>query len=181
MGAEQWLAKRAPARGHWDSGCSRRWVRRRCSGPSDSVTCRPGTRPCWGSGTRSWSRASSLSDRCTALQFNRTQPSHRGVTDGGTVGAVAPRRSMRAAQKQPRRKYFMTKKVKIAHTRLPSVGFRSWSRFLAVSLQVTWVINLVADYHCFPPGLQLPPQPLRGLLPILLLGEQRHNGCEQFA
>jgi len=33
----------------------------------------------------------------------------------------------------------------------------------------------------FPPGLQLPPQPLRGLLPILLLGEQRHNGCEQFA
>ena len=31
------------------------------------------------------------------------------------------------------------------------------------------------------PGLQLPPQPLRGLLPVLLLGEQRHNGCEQFA
>ena len=26
-----------------------------------------------------------------------------------------------------------------------------------------------------------PPQPLRGLLPILLRGEQRHNGCEQFA
>jgi len=35
--------------------------------------------------------------------------------------------------------------------------------------------------YYFPPGLQLPPQPLRGLLPILLLGEQRHNGCEQFA
>ena len=33
----------------------------------------------------------------------------------------------------------------------------------------------------FPPGLQLPPQPLRGLLPVLLLGEQRHDGCEQFA
>ena len=32
----------------------------------------------------------------------------------------------------------------------------------------------------FPPGLQLPAQPLRGLLPVLLLG-QRHNGCEQFA
>jgi len=29
------------------------------------------------------------------------------------------------------------KKVKVAHTRLPSVGFRSLSRFLAVSLQVT--------------------------------------------
>ena len=24
-------------------------------------------------------------------------------------------------------------------------------------------------------------QPLRGLISILLLGEQRHNGCEQFA
>ena len=40
------------------------------------------------------------------------------------------------------------------------------------------------------PGDRLPllsarpavtPEPLRGLLPILLLGEQRHNGCEQFA
>jgi len=35
--------------------------------------------------------------------------------------------------------------------------------------------------HYFPPGPQLPSQPLRRLLPILLLGEQRHNGCEQFA
>ena len=31
----------------------------------------------------------------------------------------------------------------------------------------------------FSPGLQLPPQPLRRLLPISLLAE--HNGCEQFA
>jgi len=72
-------------------------------------------------------------------------------------------------------------KVKVEHTRLPSVGFRSWSQFLAVSMQVTWVINPAVGCHYFPPGLQLPPQPLRGLLPILLLGEQRHNGCEQFA
>ena len=35
--------------------------------------------------------------------------------------------------------------------------------------------------HYFLPVPQLPPQPLRGLLPILLLGEQKHNGCEQFA
>ena len=27
---------------------------------------------------------------------------------------------------------------------------------------------------------QLPSQPLRGLLPVSLLGEQRHSGCEQF-
>jgi len=32
--------------------------------------------------------------------------------------------------------------------------------------------------HYFPPRLQ---QPLRELLPILLLGEQRHSWCEQFA
>jgi len=72
-------------------------------------------------------------------------------------------------------------KAKVAHTRLPSVGFRSWSRFLAVSLQVTWVMNPAVGCHYFPPGLQLPWQPLRRLLPISLLGEQRHNRCEQFA
>ena len=33
--------------------------------------------------------------------------------------------------------------------------------------------------HYFPPGLQLPPQPFRGLLPVLLLGKQRHNRCKQ--
>ena len=49
----------------------------------------------------------------------------------------------------------------MAHTRLPSVGFPSWSRFLAVSLQVTWVINPAVGYHYFPPGPQLPSQPLR--------------------
>jgi len=48
------------------------------------------------------------------------------------------------------------KKVKVTHTRLPSVhvGFRSWSRFLAVSLQVTWVINPTVSCHYFPPGPQ---------------------------
>ena len=59
-------------------------------------------------------------------------------------------------------------KVKVTHTRLPSVGFRS--------------SQPAGDVTHKPGGrLQLPPQPLRGLLPILLLGEQRHNGCEQFA
>ena len=72
--------------------------------------------------------------------------------------------------------YYTTTK-KLSHTRLPSVGFRSWSRFLAVSLQVTWVIIPAVGCHYFQPGLHWPPQPLRGLLPILLLGEQRHNGC----
>jgi len=31
------------------------------------------------------------------------------------------------------------------------------------------------------PAVTPPPQPLRGLLLISLLGEQRHNGCDQFA
>jgi len=47
---------------------------------------------------------------------------------------------------------------------------------LAVSLQVTRAINPAVGCHYFPPGLQLPSQPLRGLLPVLLLGEQRHDG-----
>jgi len=64
------------------------------------------------------------------------------------------------------------KMVNVAHTRLPSEGFRSLSRFLAVSLQVTWVTNPAVGCHYFPPGLQLPPQPLRGLLPVSLLGER---------
>jgi len=51
------------------------------------------------------------------------------------------------------------KKVKVVHARLPSVGFRSWSRFLAVSLHVTWVINPVVGCHYFPPSLPLPSQP----------------------
>jgi len=76
--------------------------------------------------------------------------------------------------------YCCCKKVKVARTRLQSVRFRSWSRFLAVSLQVMWVINPAVGCHYFPPGLQLPSQHLRGLRPVLLLGEQRHNRCEQF-
>jgi len=52
---------------------------------------------------------------------------------------------------------------------------------LVVNLQVTWVINPTVGCHYFPPGLQLPPQPLIELLPILLLGERKHDGCEQFA
>jgi len=45
---------------------------------------------------------------------------------------------------------------KVAHTRLPSIGFWSWSRFLAVSLQVMWVINLAVGNRYFSPGPQLP-------------------------
>jgi len=73
------------------------------------------------------------------------------------------------------------KKVKVAHTRLPSEGFWSSSRCLAVSLQVTRVINPEVGCHYFLLGPQLPLQPLRGLLPVSLLVEQRHDGCVQFA
>ena len=47
--------------------------------------------------------------------------------------------------------------------------------------EVTWVINPAVGCHYFSPGPQLPSRPLRGLLPILLFGEQRRDGCEQFA
>jgi len=47
--------------------------------------------------------------------------------------------------------------------------FRSWSRFLAVSLQVMWVINPAVGCHYFPPGQQLPPQPFRGLYQLCCL------------
>jgi len=60
-----------------------------------------------------------------------------------------------------RRAWDECKRVKVAHTRLPSVGFRSWSRFLAVNLQVMWVIHPTVGCHCFPPGPQLPSQHLR--------------------
>ena len=78
------------------------------------------------------------------------------------------------------------KKVKVAHTRLPSVRFWSWSLFLAVSLQVTWVISPAVDCHYFPPGLQLPSQPLRGLLPVRTMGvnslpktvTRQRRGCD---
>jgi len=49
------------------------------------------------------------------------------------------------------------------------------------SLTVMRVINPAVGCNYFPPDLQLPPQHLRGLLPVLQLGEQGHNGCEQFA
>ena len=62
----------------------------------------------------------------------------------------------------PHLEYVATlKKAKVAHTRLPSVGFRSWSRFLAVNLQVAWVINPAVGCHYFPPGLQLLPATLK--------------------
>jgi len=86
-----------------------------------------------------------------------------------------------AASKHWRHHRDMHKKVKVAHTRLLIVGFWSWSQFLAVSLQVTWVINPAVGCHYFPPVPQLLSQPLRGLLSVLLLGEQRHDGCKQFA
>jgi len=56
--------------------------------------------------------------------------------------------------------------------------------------RVPEVIPVLAGDVSHKPGGGLPllsarpaviPQPLRRLLPILLLGEQGHNGCEQFA
>jgi len=43
------------------------------------------------------------------------------------------------------------------------------------------ILELIPVLGSQSPGPQLPLQPLRGLLPVSLLGEQRHDGCEQFA
>ena len=52
--------------------------------------------------------------------------------------------------------------IDIYHT----IPFWSWSQFLAVTLQVKWIINPTVGCHYFPPGLQLP----RNL----------YEGCYQF-
>jgi len=65
------------------------------------------------------------------------------------------------------------KKVKVAHTRLPRVGFWGWSRFLAVSLQLTWLKPGVTFHQA-----RSYPQSLRALLPILLFGTRQCCGCD---
>jgi len=73
-------------------------------------------------------------------------------------------------------------KVKVAHTRLPSIGFRrTW--FLAVSLQVMWVINPAIGCHYFPPGLQLCSWPIGQYFRCLVNSlpktvTRQHRGCD---
>jgi len=74
------------------------------------------------------------------------------ITSGLDPAAVLPQMTLKLPG------YVTLKKVKVAHTWLPSVGFRNWSRFLAVSLQVTWIINTTVGCHYFPPG----SSPLKG-------------------
>jgi len=72
--------------------------------------------------------------------------------------------------------------LKVAHTRLPSVWFRS--------CMIPDLCSQPAGDVSHKPGSRLPllsarpavtPAPLRGLLPVSLLVEQRHDGYEQFA
>jgi len=78
--------------------------------------------------------------------------------------------------------FVICKKVKVAHTRFTE---RTVPELIPVlGSQPAGDVNHEPDgigCHYFPPGQQSPPLPLRGLLPILLLGEQWHNGCGQFA
>ena len=55
--------------------------------------------------------------------------------------------------------------------------FRGWLGSRVVSVLDSSAEGLLSAR----PAVRLPSQPLRQLLPILLLGEQRRNGCEQFA
>ena len=76
-----------------------------------------------------------------------------------TVGQVSRFKRLHNPACCPTRDEYTQGDKKVAHTRLPSVGFRSWSCFLAVSLQETWVINPAVGCHYFPPCLQLRSQP----------------------
>jgi len=77
-----------------------------------------------------------------------------------------------------------SKKVKVAHTRLSSVWFRTPELIPVLGSQPAGDVN-------HKPGVRLPllsPRPAvapatlkRAAIPILLLGEQKHNWCEQFA
>jgi len=75
------------------------------------------------------------------------------------------------------------KKVKVAHTRLPTAEHRVPELIPVLGSQPAGDVS-------HKPGGRLPihsarpvvtPATLRVLLPILLLGEQMHDGCEQFA
>ena len=65
--------------------------------------------------------------------------------------------------------YAYDKKVKVANTRLPSVGFRSYSRIFAVSLQVTGDVSN-------KPGGRVPLLSARPAVTLATLNE----GCYQF-
>ena len=67
--------------------------------------------------------------------------------------------------------YYSIKKIKVAHTRVLSVV----PELIPVlgSQPAGDVSHKPVGCHYFPPGLQLTSRPLRGLLPISLLGEQR--------
>ena len=76
---------------------------------------------------------------------------------------------------------FCIKKVKVGRTRLAS---RVPELFPVLGSEPAGDVSRKPGgigCHYFPTGLQLPSLPLRRLLPVLLLGEQRHDGCEQFA
>ena len=54
-------------------------------------------------------------------------------------------------------------------------------RYLNLEADQTYSVLALSVCEYLPLSLQLPSQPLRGLLPVSLLLEQRHNGCEQFS
>jgi len=77
---------------------------------------------------------------------------------------------------------FQHKKLKVAHTRLPPER-RVPELIPVLGSQPAGDVSHKPGVRLplLSAGLRLPLKPLRGLLPISLLDEQRHNGCEQFA
>jgi len=71
----------------------------------------------------------------------------------------------------------LCKKVKVAHTCIDEHRVPELIPVLGSQPAGDVSHKPAVVCHYFPPGLQLP---VRGLLPVSLLGEQRHDGCEQF-
>ena len=129
--------------------------------------------PCGRGDWNPWWPAERATGGSTNSECSRTETCVNNDTLGDHSDQGRP-----AGHKHIREINHSIKKVKVAHTQLRST---QGSRADPGSWQVTWIINPAVGCHYFLPGLQLPSQSLRGLLPVSLLGERRHNWCEQFA
>jgi len=95
------------------------------------------------------------------------------------------RRTLKVVRAEP---YARVNKVKV---KVPVLDYRaygsgsdpgSWqTAFSEVSHKPGGSLPILGFPQGFPPSPKLSSQPLRGLLPVSLLGEPRHDGCKQFA
>jgi len=119
----------------------------------------------WKIGWRGWSARREMTDDTQTGWFTRSlytrhhhlmtcSPSSSQTLHQQTADSLAFKH-----QRQRQQAAYVIKQVKVVHTRLPIVRFRSWSRFLAVSLQVTWVINPAVGCYYVQQACSYPRNP----------------------